>query len=265
MNDDADRSVSDEPARHVPYEVDLPGFSGPLELLLHLIRKHTIDILDIPVSFITQKYLEYLEMMRVLNLDVASEYLEMAATLAHIKSRMLLPPGATEEIAQGGEPEDPRAELVRRLLEYQRYRDAADRLLERDLLHRDVFSRPAGSRAAADSERPLGEVGLGALLDAFARLVRRANLDVARDVTVERVSVAERIQEIVDLLRGRKRVVFDQLFGRDVTRADIVVTLLALLEMTRLRMTRLLQADPEGPLYVDFVGDAETAAAEGES
>ncbi len=246
----------DDAPRHVPCEVDVPGFSGPLELLLHLIRKHKLDILDIPMSFVTEKYLEYLDTMLVLNLDVAAEYLEMAATLVRIKSRMLLPAGADEPEAQPGEePEDPRAELVKRLLEYQRYRDAADRLLERDILQRDVFLR-ARPEPKDDADRPLDEVGIGALLDAFAVLARRAQVDIAHQVTIERVSVAQRIQELVDLLRERKRIVFERLFDGQPSRVDIVVTLLALLEMTRLHMTRLLQADADGPLYVDFIGDA---------
>lgn len=239
---------------HVPYEVEVPGFSGPLELLLHLCRKHKIDILDIPVGFITRKYLEYLEAMKTLNLDVAAEYLEMAATLTRIKSRMLLPAGADAEEPEGGEEGgDPRAELVRRLLEYQKYRDAADQLAARAQLDRDVFVRRAEGTVTT-GERPLAEVGLGALLDAFAAVLKRVGADVAREITVERVSVAQRIQEVVALLQERRRVRFEQLFEGAATRFDVVVTFLALLEMTKLRMTRLLQAGPEAPLLVEFVG-----------
>ena len=248
---------------HVPYEVEVPGFSGPLELLLHLCRKHKLEILDIPVGFVTQKYLEYLDAMKTLNLDVAAEYLEMAATLTRIKSRMLLPSGADTEEAEGAEEAgDPRAELVRRLLEYQKYRDAADRLAARAQLDRDVFVRRA-ERPGGTGERQLAEVGLGALLDAFAGVLKRVRADVAREITVERISVANRIQEIVALLQDRRRMRFEQLFEEVATRFDLVVTFLALLEMTKLRMTRLLQAGPEAPLLVEFVGastDAELAA-----
>ncbi|MBN1771781.1 MAG: segregation/condensation protein A [Deltaproteobacteria bacterium] len=248
---------------HVPYEVEVPGFSGPLELLLHLCRKHKLDILDIPVGFVTRKYLEYLEAMKTLNLDVAAEYLEMAATLTRIKSRMLLPSGADTEETEGAEEGgDPRAELVRRLLEYQKYRDAADRLASRAQLDRDVFIRRA-DRPAESGERALAEVGIGALLDAFAAVLKRVGADVAREITVERISVANRIQEVVALLQDRRRMRFEQLFEGAATRFDLVVTFLALLEMTKLRMTRLVQAGPEAPLLVEFVGaatDGEVAA-----
>jgi segregation and condensation protein A len=251
---------ADEPAAgessaiHVPYEVDLPGFSGPLELLLHLIRKHKLDIIDIPVGFITEKYLEYIDAMKVLNLDVAAEYLEMAATLTRIKSRMLLPVGEQgEEAAAGEEPADPRAELVRRLLEYQKYRDAADQRGALNQLQRDVFARPP-EHSAGPADRPLAEVGLGALLDAFAAVLQRVRPDLAREVTVERISVAHRIQELLVLLETRRRVRFEQFFEKVASKFDVVVTFLALLEMTKLHMTRLLQAGPGTPLMVDFVG-----------
>jgi segregation and condensation protein A len=266
---DRDRTTAgdDEPAGfdpsspiHVPYEVELPGFSGPLELLLHLIRKHKLDILDIPVGFITEKYLEYIAAMKILNLDVAGDYLEMAATLARIKSRMMLPVGeGTEEEQVAEEPGDPRAELVRRLLEYQKYRDAADQLGALDQLQRDVFARQA-ERLAGTEERPLAEVGIGALLDAFAAVLQRVKPDLAREVTVERISVANRIQELVAILETRQRMRFEQLFERASTKLDVVVTFLALLEMTKLRMTRLLQAAPDTPLLVEFVGRVQTDA-----
>jgi len=266
-DDDRTTAVDDAPAGfdpsspiHVPYEVELPGFSGPLELLLHLIRKHKLDILDIPVGFVTEKYLEYIEAMKVLNLDVAGDYLEMAATLARIKSRMMLPVGeGTAEEQQAEEPGDPRAELVRRLLEYQKYRDAADQLGALDQLQRDVFARQA-ERLAGTEERPLAEVGVGALLDAFAAVLQRVKPDLAREITVERISVAHRIQELVALLETRHRVRFEQLFERASMKFDIVVTFLALLEMTKLHMTRLLQAAPDTPLLVEFVGRVGTDA-----
>jgi segregation and condensation protein A len=276
MSDEADRRDEDEtgagdaapgiPAEvgvHAPCEVDLPGFSGPLELLLHLIRKHKLDILDIPVGFVTEKYLEYIDMMKVLDLDVAAEYLEMAATLVRMKSRMLLPSGETLEEEAGEEGAgDPRAELARRLLEYQKYRDAAEQLWERALLHRDVFVREAGP-PLDQGGRPLAEAGLGALLDAFGAVLKRLRPDVARQITVERVSITQRIHELVEVLRSRRRVRFDQLFEKASDRFDLVVTFLALLEMTRLRMTRLLQAGPDAPLLVDFVGLPEGGPEEG--
>src|SRR5262249_24948156 len=154
-------------------ELKAAGFEGPLDLLLHLIQEHQLDILDIPVSFITQKYLEYIALMRVLSIDVASEYLVMAATLAHIKSKMLLPtPPAGQDDELIEQEEDPRAELVRRLLEYQKYKTAAADLADRGTLGRDVFARGV-PESVPDGPAPLAPIGLFSLPDAFEGVLKR--------------------------------------------------------------------------------------------
>ena len=238
------------------YQVSLPQFEGPLDLLLHLIQKHELEIFDIPIAFVTTRYLEYLDIMQSLDLDVAAEYLLMAATLAHIKSRMLLPAAPPDEAEAGSEDEveeDPRAALVRRLLEYQKFRAAAEELASRGVAGRDVFPRGAAIDVASPAMVPLAELPLFALLDAFEKLLKRRKLTVSHEVTTERVSISERIQEIVDRLKLARTSVFDDLFEGAQTRIDLVVTFLALLEMTRLRMTRLYQTGPLEPLHVTLV------------
>lgn len=238
-------------------QISLPEFEGPLDLLLHLIQKHELDIFDIPVAFVTERYLEYIELMQALDLDIAAEYLVMAATLAHIKSRMLLPASPADEADAAGagaeEEEDPRAALVRRLLEYQKFRSAAEELASRGVAGRDVFGRGAPEDLGAPGAAPLAELPMFAMLDAFEKLLKRRKLTLSHEVTTERVSIAERISEIVDRLRASRTCVFDELFERDRTRIDMVVTFLALLEMTRLRMTRLYQTGSLEPLHVTLV------------
>jgi segregation and condensation protein A len=236
--------------------VKLEVFEGPLDLLLHLIRKNEIDIHDIPMALITRQYLDYLGWMRSLNLDVASDYLVMAATLVHIKSRMLLP--AVPEAGEGeGDPEaeDPRAELVRRLLEYQKYKGAAQQLSAREMLERDVFQRPPapadGSEQGPD-EGTVKEADLFALVEAFRRVVAdRRWEERSLHVDLERVSLADRIREVSELLEARTDGLgFDELFPEGCTRSELVVTFLALLEMIRLRMIRAYQATAYGTIRI---------------
>jgi segregation and condensation protein A len=245
------------------YRVTLPAFEGPLDLLLHLIQKHELDIFDIPISFITDRYLEHLRLMQTLNLDVAAEYLLMAATLAHIKSRQLLPSPPPEEASAEGAgetDEDPRAALVRRLLEYQKFKAAAEELAARGVAGRDVFPRGAALVAEASGEAPLAPVPLFALIDALQKVAARKKLTIAHEVTAERVSISERITELVDLLRTRRTSTFEELFASDRTTADMVVTFLALLEMTRLRITRLYQAGPLAAVHITLtLADDEQA------
>ena len=226
-------------------------------MLLHLIQKHELDILDVPIGFITQKYLEYLDVMQHLAIDVASEYLVMAATLAHIKSKMLLPaPPPGQEDEADDEDADPRADLIRRLLEYQKYKAAAAELDARGALGRDVFPRGASTPEAA-GPAPLAEVGVYALLDAFSKLLARTKRDVSHEVSFERMTITERIQELTDSLRERRRTRFDELVGDLRTRFDVVITFLALLEMAKLRMLRLYQSDAQADIHVELAADAE--------
>ena len=239
------------------YAVSLPAFEGPLDLLLHLCQKHELNILDIPISFITEKYLEYLAVMQLMHLDIASEYLVMAATLAHIKSKELLPappPGQDDGLLE--EEEDPRQALIRRLLEYQKYKLAGEQLSSRGIEGRDVFLRGAEIEEAARSGLPpLAEVPLYALVEAFQAVLSRAKLRIPEEVIADRISLADRIQELADLLRPRRRLTFEALFEGLTTKFDLVITFLALLEMTRLRMTRLAQTEALGPIYVEAAVD----------
>jgi segregation and condensation protein A len=235
-----------------PYVVALPTFEGPLDLLLHLIQKHELNILDIPVSFITEKYLEYIMLMQELSIDVASEYLVMAATLAHIKSKSLLPappPGQEDELTE--DEIDPRGELIRRLLEYQKYKQAAQDLNERGALGRDVFTRGA-KEPEADGPAPLARIEVWHLLDAFAKVLSRAKVDLTHEVSFDRMSITDRITEICDRLAGRTSCRFDELFDGQRTRFDLIITFLAVLEMTRLKMTRLFQSDPLSEIFIDL-------------
>lgn len=230
------------------YIVQLDVFEGPLDLLLHLISKHEIDVFDIPVAFITQKYLEYLDMMKALNLDLAAEYLEMAATLALIKSKMLVPsdPAGDEEEVESGA--DPREELVKRLLEYQKYKTAADALMARPLLGRDTF--PRGATEELSVEREITPPGLFALIAAFQEIAERRGVDTSHYVTIIRMSITDRINQIVDILRTRKRLTFTDLFDEEYTRSDLVVSFVSLLEMSRLGLVHIHQAGAEGDIYI---------------
>jgi segregation and condensation protein A len=235
------------------FRIQLPHFEGPLDLLLHLIKKHELDILDLPIAFVTQSYLDYLRLMRELDLDIAGEYLLMAATLAHIKSRMLLPKAPTDQPddAGGVVEEDPRLELMRRLLEYQKYKAAAEELGARPVAGRDVFGR--GLQAAALSgPAPLADVALFSLLDAFQGILDRAKDRSAFEITAERISIHERITELTDLLRERRTCVFQDLFAADVTGFQIVITFLALLEMTKVRILKVYQADHRSDIHVTY-------------
>jgi segregation and condensation protein A len=236
------------------WSVQLPHFEGPLDLLLHLCQKHELNILDIPISFVTEKYLEYLGVMQLMQLDVAAEYLVMAATLAHIKSKMLLPaPPAGQEDEDPEEEIDPREALIRRLLEYQKYKDAGQQLAARGVAGRDVFLRGAPvEEAAGQGLAPLAEIPIFALVDAFQRVLDRSKVRLSHDIVADRISLSDRITELSDLLAVRKRLAFDEIFEGLASKADLVITFLALLEMAKLRMMRLQQTEPLGPLYIEL-------------
>jgi len=256
-------------ANPVGYRVSLPMFEGPLDLLLHLVQKHELDILNIPIAFITEKYIEYIHLLDELNIDLASEYLVMAATLVHIKSRMLLPNPPAEDTADGeGEAElDPRAELVRRLLEYQKYKLAAEQLGSRSVLGRDVFVR-GSSDEMAGGEAPLEGVAMFKLLEAFQTVLERTQKTREHQIDFERFSITEKIGELSDRLRRERRLVFHEIFADPTNRAEIIITFLALLEMTRLRLTRLTQDGPLEPIYIELrvtEDEASPAAPQGEA
>ena len=248
--------------------IRLSAFEGPLDLLLHLIRQNELEITDLPISQVANQYLEYLDVLRELNLDLAAEYLVMAATLAWIKSRMLLPPdGETEE--EGG---DPRAELVARLLEYQRYREAADALGARPLLGREVFAAAGAAIAAPpEGEREI-EVGLLQLVEALRRVLQetKAN-DSIHEVVGEPITVRERMVLVIDALERSEVVELEELLrgpdGGAPTRPIIIATFLAILELAKIATLRIFQSlgdagAPEGPIRLRRAGDPSAAGAE---
>jgi segregation and condensation protein A len=233
------------------YHVRLPVFDGPLDLLLHLIRKNEVEIYDIPIASITQQYLETLELMRELNLNIAGDFIFMAATLIHIKSKMLLPP--PHEDGTEDELEDPRAELVARLLEYQRYKEAAQMLYERQTLRSAVWLRSDTAVApllSGEEQEELVEVDLFELLTAFRSVLER--IRQRKDITFERetVTVEEMIQILTERISPGSSVSFEQLFEDVTSRALLIVTFLALLEMVRLRVFRIYQSKPFATIHV---------------
>ncbi len=236
------------------YQIKLPIFEGPMDLLLHLIRENKLDIYDIPIALITRQYLDTLELMKELNLEVAGEFLVMAATLIHIKSRMLLPPDEKE--GEGEEQDDPRAELVERLLEYQRFKEVSGELRERESLWRDVYSRPPLEEGDLPldpddpGEDPLYlDFSLFDLLTAFRRILERAPLEV-EEITKETLTVKDRIRFIVEQLEGRENLAFESLFEPAWTKRELIVTFLALLEVLRIGLARVYQPQAMGAIWL---------------
>ena len=230
-----------QPERGLDYTFRLEGFEGPLDLLLHLIQKNELDIFNIPIALVTKQYLEYLQLIKVLNLDVAGEYLLMASTLLYIKSKMLLPKSLEGE----EEEEDPRAELVRRLLEYQQYKQAAGELEKRPMLDRDVFIRLMAPELEEVPEEERIEVNLFELLEAFRQVLERVRADTVHEVILEHLSVEDKIQEILTLLgRENRSMAFHRLFPEQASRRVVVITLLAILELVKMKRIRIFQLVP---------------------
>ena len=244
--------ANDFEPQELPLNVKLEVFEGPLDLLLHLIKKNEIDIYDIPITAITQQYLQYLEMMKSLNLDVAGEFLLMAATLLHIKSKMLLPPSEEEQAEDGEEEmeEDPRAELVRRLLEYQRFQEAARDLSREPLLDRDVFVRKFFEKDLLEGAEEFlaGEATLFDLLEAMKKVLQGIPPEEFQEISLELMNIKEKIIQIMDRLWEMESLTFTQLFTAATPRPEILLTFLALLELLRLRMVKVYQAGSFGPI-----------------
>jgi len=230
------------------YEIKLEVFEGPLDLLLHLIQRNEVSITDIPIALITQQYLETIELMKSLNLDVAGEYLVMAAYLTHIKSQMLLPVNGE---AEGGEQgEDPRDELVAHLLEYKRYKEAAETLDAGPVLERDVFTRdPEDQEELPRSQQPLN-VSLHELLAAFREVIQKTARQDLIELEPERLLVKDKMREILDLLKRHRYVTFGSLFYEDTSRLNVITTFLALLEVVRLQLVRAIQDSPFGTILI---------------
>ncbi len=232
------------------YRIRIDSFEGPLDLLLHLVRKNEYEIFDIPMAEITRQYLEFLDLMKELNIDVAGEYLVMAATLAKIKSAMLLP---RPELEDGEQGPDPREELARQLLEYARYREAAAEIGDRPMLGRDVFARKFPSPELEEARQSSGylEVEMSELLGAFREVLKRVPLDQRiHYIAPDRWSIRERMTQLTELLAAKGSVIFEQLFDEKTTKSEMITTFLALLELMKLRLVRVFQEDRLASIHV---------------
>lgn len=235
----------------LPYQVRIENFEGPLDLLLHLIKKSEINIYDIPINLIAQQYLEYVEAMKELNLNVAGEFLVMAATLLQIKSKMLLP--ADEAAADEEDGPDPREELVRRLLEYKTYKEAARQLDGQEKMWREIFSRAPEPLVEVESDETLMDnVSLFDLVDALKAIVERnpGGGKTLIEIVPDNLTVRERMNVILETLEGKDSVAFAALFDGSCHRLVIIVTFLALLELIRLRVAQVFQSETFGPILV---------------
>ncbi|MEQ9496745.1 MAG: segregation/condensation protein A [Deltaproteobacteria bacterium] len=229
---------------HDLFRVELSEFAGPLDLLLYLIRKHELDIFDIPIAFITDRYVAMIDALQALEVDVAADFLVMAAELTHIKSKMLLPVKEGVAVEDEEEEGDPREELVRRLLEYQKYRDAAHQLADRDRLGRDVFARNPPTIELVDELDPgLKSVSIFKLVELMAKLLRRAP-PAHHEISFESVSIAERIHYVMAFGEAREgKFTLVQLLDGILARAELIVTFIAVLEMTKLGLIKILMED----------------------
>lgn len=231
------------------YRVNLEVFEGPLDLLLYLIKKNDLDIYDIPIAFVLEKYMTYLDGLKELNIDLAGDFLLMAAELVQIKSRMLLPQEAPEEEDEGI---DPRADLVHRLLDYQRYKGASEDLASRAMLSRDVFVPLTPERVIAASDGRL-EGNVYDLVEMFSRILKRIPVESFHEVAVDRVSINDRIYQILGQVKKGVTTSIEQLLADPITRYDVVITFLALLEMCRLRMIRVYQPEACGSILIQGI------------
>ncbi|MCD6319166.1 MAG: segregation/condensation protein A [Candidatus Desulfofervidaceae bacterium] len=223
-------------------QVKIEVFEGPLDLLLHLVRKHQVDIYDIPIAMITEQYLEYLRFMKSLNIDLASEYLLMAATLVHIKSRMLL---------ASPQEEDPREEITQALIDYMKVKDMAQMLEQREILHRDVFVRNAIEDIVGEENFVFPS--LFDLLDAFKQVIESTKFSGTLQQEVETIPLEKKIQEVFDILQKNPDTLFERLFEKATTKEEMIVTFLAILHMAKEGVILLCQASPQAPIRIKLV------------
>ncbi len=225
-------------------EIFLEAFEGPLDLLLYLIKRQNLDILALPVFQITKQYMQYIELMKELRLELAAKYLVMAATLAEIKSRMLLPRPAAED-----DEEDPRSELIRRLQEYERFKKVSEEIDELPRMYRDTF-KVSVMQSEYEREKPQPNIELKEVLLAFHDVVQRAQMFASHRIQREPLSVRERMSRILNMLQVEDFVEFRQFFSPDEGRAGLIVTFMALLELIKERIIELVQSKPFAPIYV---------------
>jgi len=246
----------------VDYKVHLDVFEGPMDLLLHLIKEQELNIYDIPISTITKQYFDHLEHMKQLNLEIAGEWLIMAATLTYIKSKMLLPTLPTEEGEEDGV--DPRDELVRRLIEYKKYKEAAQELREKELMQNATFARTFITEWDEDDADYLKEVSVSKLMEAFRKILIKAGEEGLYEIRLEEISVTEKITYVLELLEKKPRVRFEDLFADIKGRMELVGTLLALLELMKQQMIRVFQEKEFGPIWVQASEEEGEESREGE-
>lgn len=237
------------------YKVELDVFEGPLDLLLYLIKKEEVDIYDIPIEKVTSQYMEYLNLMRMLDLNIAGEFIVMAATLMMIKSRMLLP--EDERAEEEEEEEDPRWNLVRQLVEYKKFKDAAYHLQEKEIHQEGIFSLGGHDvdLQPEDAGVVLQDISLFDLISAFNEVLKSASVEEIGEISAEQFSMADKIDEILHRLKQKATIAFSALFGSAVSRSEVICTFLALLELTRLCQVQIRQKKSFGEIIIAGVGE----------
>ena len=232
-----------------PYRVQLENiFEGPMDLLVHLIKKNELDIYDIPIALITEQYLQYLDWMKMMNVDFAGDFLVMASTLAQIKSMMLLP------VHEADEQEDPRLEITKPLLEYLQMKSAAEQLAQRKLLGEDIFIR-SGTREdiLTTTEDEYIRIGLFELIDAFQKILDKIPSDDRMEFTADQISVKDKISQIADILESKGSTTFKELFSENPDKGEVIVTFLAILEMVKLVLIRIVQHAQTGVIRLFYL------------
>ncbi|OQX61793.1 MAG: chromosome segregation protein ScpA [Desulfococcus sp. 4484_241] len=232
------------------YRVKVEVFEGPMDLLVHLIKKNEVNIYDIPIAEITRQFLDYIDWMKMMNIDVAGDFLYMAAILTNIKSRTLLPSHGQDE----DEQEDPRMEITRALEEYMKIKGAAESLGSRDILNEDIFTRPVDKKMLQqDDSNVMIDVGLFELIDAFQRIIDKIPTSARLLFSNDGISVKERISQLVEILEQKRSVTFDELFDEHRDKSDIVVTFLALLEMVKIGIVAVRQHSRNGVIRLFYL------------
>ncbi|UCE56952.1 MAG: segregation/condensation protein A [Desulfobacterales bacterium] len=231
-----------------PYRVQLENiFEGPMDLLVHLIKKNELDIYDIPIALITEQYLQYLEWMKMMNIDFAGEFIVMASTLAQIKSRMLLPIHEEDE-------EDPRQEIIKPLLEYIQFKSTAEQLAERHLLGEDIFIRSQHREDFLNiAQDEYIKIGLFELIDAFQKILNKIPSDDRMEFTADQISVKDKISQIADILESKGSTTFKELFSEKPDKGEVIVTFLAILEMVKLVLIRIVQHAQTGVIRLFYL------------
>jgi len=234
------------------YKIKFEVFEGPLDLLLYLIKKEEVDIYEVNLTQLATQFIEYIDLMRMLDLELAGEFLVMASTLMYIKSRELLP--VEQQVQTEGEDdgEDPRWELIRQLVEYKKFKDAAAQLSKREDEQANIFTRQSPDAGIeADNDVPLAEVSIFDLINAFNEVLKKASArEDFHEILEERFTVSDKIEEILYTLRDRSEMIFSELFANAGSRAEVVVTFLALLELIRMKRLKVLQAEAFGEIRV---------------